>query len=266
MNLKMSARFGMVAVYVLTAGWFVSQLHAEDKAKGNGGLVKKAVAVKKAKPLFYPVLTEREEKIQSALQRRTQVNFPEIPLAEVINYFRELHDVPILIQTKDLTDVGITRDEPITLDIKDLSFKNALLQILDPLDLTFVVEREMILITSKDKAAEMLKTRVYPVGDLCSESPDYITLEDVLRHSNIGKWEPRTKGQINPDADPKSPPAKKEAKERAPSDDEGTITVLPQSKSVVISQTYHAHNAIMELLTQLRQARAAQRGTVDQSL
>lgn len=197
MDLKMNTKFGMVAVCVLTAGWLVSQTHAEDKNKATDGHVKKAVAVKKAKPLFYPALTEREKKIESALQRRTEVNFPEIPLAEVINYFRELNDVPILIQTKDLTDVGVTRDEPITLDIKDLSLKNALLQILDPLDLTYVVEREMILITSKEKAEEMLKTRVYPVGDLCREIPDYITLEDVLRHSNLGKWGARTRGPIN---------------------------------------------------------------------
>ncbi|HAH44281.1 MAG TPA: hypothetical protein DCM07_05380, partial [Planctomycetaceae bacterium] len=34
----------------------------------------------------------------------------------------------------------------------------------------------------------------------------------------------------------------------------GTMSVVQQSHSLVISQTYHAHNAIVELLTQLRQA------------
>ncbi|QDT40571.1 hypothetical protein Pan241w_06280 [Gimesia alba] len=238
----------MVTACLLSAGWLAMSVHAEEK---------------QAKQAFYPALTEREEKLEAALRADTECEFPEIPLEEVITFFSELHNVPIVIQRTDLKDINLTVDEPIDVKLTDLSLKNALIQILDPIELTYVVDRDLILITSKDKAAQMLKPRVYPVGDLCRSGPDdYQILAEAIRNSNLGDWKweelPSAPGGFGGGVGPQP--------RRVVNHAGGTISEVPESHSLVISQTYHAHNAIVELLTQLRQARAAQLKSPDPAL
>ncbi|MCA9015977.1 MAG: hypothetical protein KDA77_11650 [Planctomycetaceae bacterium] len=255
----------MVVACLLTAGWFAIQVHAEEKQAAKEAQPPKVVNAKekKTKQAFYPALTEREEKLEEALRSETEAQFPEVPLSEVMTYFRELHKVPIVIQRVDLGVAGVTLDEPVDVSLKDISLKNALIQILDPIDLTYVVERDLILITSKEKAAQMLKTRVYPVGDLCRSGPDdYHVLAEAIRNANLGDWK-WEELRVAPGGMPGGlGPQRRQVVNQAG----GTISEVAESKSLVISQTYHAHNAIVELLTQLRQARADQQESGGQGL
>ncbi|QDT99490.1 hypothetical protein [Gimesia aquarii] len=257
-------KYVLVAVSIVTANWITAQVHAEDKPATKSDQSSKSVKTKKVRQLFYPALTEREEKLQRALQQETEANFPEIPLKEVTTYFTDLHNVPIKIQSKALENLGISAEEPVDVELSKISLKNALLQILDPLELTFVVDREMILITSKDRASEMMKTRVYPVGDFCSTPDDYNALEAVIRNARLAEaeWKPSGISGLSPAITTYGSAVKVDAYKY----DGGTISMLPQSKSLVISQTYHAQNAIVDLLTQLRQARADQQKTSGQDL
>lgn len=262
-------KYELVAVSIVAASWITAQVHAEDKpatavdkAKpaAKADQVKPSNVTRKDKHLFYPALTKREEALQSALQSDTEAKFPEIPLDEVVIYFSEVHNIPISIQTKDLEDVGMSIDQPISFDYSMITLKNALLQILDPLNLTYVVDREMILITSKAKAAEMMKTRIYPVGDLCSSPDDYLSLEHAIRNSKLGNWKVKFVYRASTGyGGAMAPSPESNAKG-------GTISVVPQSKSLVITQTYHTQNAITELLKDLRKARADQQQTTDKEL
>lgn len=255
----------LVTACLLSAGWLAMPVHAEEKQAATEAQPTKGVNAKEkqGKQAFYPALTAREEKLEAALRADTEGNFPEIPLSEVMTYFSELHNVPIVIQRTDLKAINLTVDEPIDVKLTDISLKNALIQILDPIDLTYVVDRDLILITSKVKAAEMLKTRVYPVGDLCRSGPDdYQVLEEAIRNANLGdwKWEElrSAPGGLGGSVGPQP--------RRVVNQVGGTISEVAESQSLVISQTYHAHNAIVELLTQLRQARAAQLKSPDPAL
>lgn len=258
---KGNQRYLIILVCLFALSSLVMQTYAENKQATKSIQPTKAVT---ARQLFYPALTEREEKLQRALQQETEGNFPEIPLEEVMLYFSELHNVPIKIQAKALDDIGISDEELIDVHLSKISLKNALLQILDPIELTFVVDREMILITSKDRAAEMMKTRVYPVGDFCSTPDDYNALEAVIRNARLAEaeWKPSGISGLSPAITTYGSAVKVDAYKY----DGGTISILPQSKSLVISQTYHAQNAIVDLLTQLRQARADQQKTSAQEL
>lgn len=261
---KGNKRCLIILVCLFALNTLVIQSYAEDKQATKSEQLTKAVTAKKARQLFYPALTEREEKLQRALQQETEGNFPEIPLEEVMLYFSELHNVPIKIQAKALDDIGISDEEPIDVHLSKISLKNALLQILDPIELTFVIDREMILITSKDQASEMMKTRVYPVGDFCSTPDDYNALEAVIRNARLAEaeWKPSGISGLSPAITTYGSAVKVDAYKY----DGGTISILPQSKSLVISQTYHAQSAIVNLLTQLRQARADQQKTSAQEL
>ena len=107
-----------------------------------------------------------EQRIFEELQRETEANFPDIPLSEVMTYFAELHNITILINSNDLGEEGLTVDEPVNVALSGIKFKSAMNIILKPIGLTYVIEDEVMKITTIVKADEIYATRVYPVADL----------------------------------------------------------------------------------------------------
>ena len=105
-----------------------------------------------------------EQKIYRALKEPTDVSFNGTTLSAVIKFFRETHNIPIVIDDKALEEENLTADEPITLELPNISFRSALKLVLEPLQLTYVIEDEVMRITSKRTSANVV--RVYPVGDL----------------------------------------------------------------------------------------------------
>jgi len=93
-----------------------------------------------------------ERKIFRALSERGEVNFNAQPLSGVMKYFEVAYDIPIVLDVKALDTLNITPDEPTTLNLPAVSFRSALNLILEPLILTYVIENEVLLITSKSRA------------------------------------------------------------------------------------------------------------------
>ena len=107
---------------------------------------------------------ESERKIYRALKESSEISFNATPLSNVIKFFRETYNIPIVIDDKALEEENITADEPVTLELPNISFRSSLKLILEPLQLTYVIEDEVMRITSKKTSANVV--RVYPVGDL----------------------------------------------------------------------------------------------------
>jgi hypothetical protein len=138
-------------------------------------------------PILYPdpevwqLLTERRKKYKSvdltqhgpnesrilaALDEKTELDFADQPLTDVIDYLKQRHDIEIQLDQKALTDAGVGTDTPITRSIKGITLRSALKLLLSELDLTYIIRNEVLMITSKTEAESMLSTRVYPVADL----------------------------------------------------------------------------------------------------
>ena len=107
---------------------------------------------------------DSERKIYRALNERGDVNFNAQALSGVMKYFETTYDIPIVIDNKALDEENVTPDEPVTLNLPPVTFRSALKLILEPLQLTYVIEDEVMRITSKKTSANVV--RVYPVGDL----------------------------------------------------------------------------------------------------
>ncbi len=107
---------------------------------------------------------ESERRIYRALNQRGEVNFNGTPLSGVVKYFKDAYGIPIVIDDKALEAEGVTPEEPITIELPTISFRSALKLILEPLQLTYVIEDEVMRITSRSTSANVV--RVYPVGDL----------------------------------------------------------------------------------------------------
>lgn len=114
---------------------------------------------------------ESETKILAALDDKTDVDFVEQPLIEVVDYLKQRHDIEIQLDVKALSDSGVGSDVPVTRSIKGISLRSALKLLLDEFDLTYVIRNEVLLITSRTQAENMLSTRVYPVADLVVPIP-----------------------------------------------------------------------------------------------
>ena len=108
-----------------------------------------------------------EQAIRDRLNQRLDVSFTAQPLSAVMNFFSQELKIPILIDDKALEDENVTQDEPITFKLDNARAINALELILRPLQLTYEVGNEVMMITSKQLEANI--TRYY---DLSTILPD----------------------------------------------------------------------------------------------
>lgn len=195
-------------------------------------------------PLPEPRPSLAEQKILAALASQSGVNFVDQPLADVVEFLKEKHHIEIQLDAKALTDEGIGSDTPVTRTIEGISLESLLKLMLDEMDMTFVPKHEVLLITSKTEAENMLLTRVYPVGDLLREDGDDLVwqLNGRSRYDELSEAIPAL---VMPSSwDESSGP--------------GAVQKLHSARALAISQTYECHREIEDFLASLRAAKQQQ--------
>ena len=185
-----------------------------------------------------------EQKILAALASQSGVKFVDQPLSDVVDFLKEKHQIEIQLDTKALTDSGLGSDTPVTRTIEGISLESLLHLILGEMDLTFVPRHEVLLITSKTEAENMLLTRVYPVGDLLEADDD-----DVV-------WQAR--GRSGYDELAEAIPALVMPSSWDESRGPGAVQQLRSARALAISQTYECHREIEDFLAALRAAKRQQ--------
>ncbi|WP_339735956.1 hypothetical protein [uncultured Gimesia sp.] len=258
----------VMAIGCLAVGGLVVSANAEEKSqetvtKTSNWPVK--FTVQEAKPAvtqqkyeikqpFYPALTIREQHIQTALNANTKCDFPDVPLSKALNSLQSQHGINMFLSGLALEEEGLTADEPINVSLSGIPFKSALDIILEPLSLTYVVDGEVLKITTQEEADRTFKVRIYPVGDLCKTPDDYQALESVIEKTCV--LTSRSRSKYSPVSDlVLGAPGKK----RVPTVSVNTsISVVPQCKALVVNDTDRVHEKIVGLLSQLRQVRKDQ--------
>lgn len=107
-----------------------------------------------------------ERKIAEALKSPTQLDFTEESFKNIIDYLKDYHKIEIQFDNKALEEVGFATDKQVTIQLKGISLRSALRLLLRAEGLTYMIQDEVLLITTPDEAANKLITKVYPVGDL----------------------------------------------------------------------------------------------------
>ena len=108
-----------------------------------------------------------EKKIEAALKSPTQLEFVETPFDDVVDYLKDLHQIEIQVDRKALDDVGLDPSTlPISKNLKGISLRSALKLTLRDHELTYLIQDEVLLITTPKDAASRLTTKVYRVDDL----------------------------------------------------------------------------------------------------
>lgn len=110
--------------------------------------------------------TDNEERIESSLDERTDIEFVDTPLSEGVEFLAQLHEVPIVIDEPGLSELGLATDEPLNRVLAGVKLESALNVLLEPLELTWFAENEVLVVTSRQRAEAKRETRVYGIGPL----------------------------------------------------------------------------------------------------
>lgn len=94
------------------------------------------------------------------------LSFQDTPLSEAVDFLRNEYNIEVQLDQPALEDLGISADDPIDVELRNISLRSALRIMLKQLDLTYVIADEVLLITSEEEALTRLQVKVYPVADL----------------------------------------------------------------------------------------------------
>jgi RNA polymerase sigma factor (sigma-70 family) len=184
--------------------------------------------------------------VEKKLQAMTNVNFENLPLADVLTELRDNAGLNIVVDRTALTEAGLTLNQPITLRLDGVTRKTVLKYVLrDAGPLVFRVEDGVLVITTNQTDQVKKARRVYPVADLVGKAESADDLIRVIRNT-VGTprdWAFRKGDEDNGSHNPEG----------------GTIEYFAEGKSLVINQTSDIQEQIEELLNELRMTKERQK-------
>ena len=114
-----------------------------------------------------------EERIAAALDNEVDFQYFDQPLLDVIEDIQANHGIPIVIDTTALEEYGIGTDTPVNVNLSGVTLKSALRLMFNELDLTYVIQNEVMQITTPEEA----EAKLYDKMDLKGIDPSELTLD-----------------------------------------------------------------------------------------
>ena len=125
-------------------------------------------------------LSDTELEIQRALRKKVQVDFSEQPLGEVLTHLGDLAGISIYIDPQGLTAEGASSDMPVTIRLnQEVQLKSALNIILEQFNLSYVIQDEVLKITSETIRDSKVYVDTYDVADLVIPIPNFLPSYNV---------------------------------------------------------------------------------------
>src|SRR2546421_7564942 len=122
-------------------------------------------------------LPARVDNSRITLDRRVYtVALKSVSLSDAIDSIRDMTGANLHVNWRALALLNITRQTPISLQLRDVPLRKVLQMLLDdaaPGQCTFYVEDGVIEVTTKQIADAQLITKVYPVQDIVMDVPNF---------------------------------------------------------------------------------------------
>lgn len=180
-------------------------------------------------------------KLEAALARKVSLSALDMPFKDAIADLAKQAQVQIRL-TKKIEDAGVEAHQPVTISLRDVPLRTCLRNLLDRVQLTYVIGREVISVTTPEDASsvEHLLIRVYPVKDLIPPRKpgeeftyDYQRFGQLITNTiDFEGWQV-TGGS-------------------------SALSAYEQSGSIAVTASYEVHRQVAGLLAALRQAKALQ--------
>jgi hypothetical protein len=122
-------------------------------------------------------------KIEQALRGQLKspgFHFADAPLEEVAAFVQETYGVPVQLDTPSLEEMGIDPHEPVTVSLHGISLRSALRFMLKQLGLTYMIENEVLVITTQEAAESHLVTCVYDVRGLVHRTRSGLDFDSLI--------------------------------------------------------------------------------------
>lgn len=114
-----------------------------------------------------PQLSPKLKAVLAALRTPIEIDKKDVPLTDVLKSISETIKQPILFDKATMTEAGVDSTTRTTVQPGyTVSARGALMTALSAHGLTYVIRDNMIQVVTRDKAASMMETRVYYIGDL----------------------------------------------------------------------------------------------------
>jgi len=117
-----------------------------------------------------PAKTEKadpDSQTLARLDKTISAEFPvETPLQACLDYLANAVEVQVYVDQRALDDVGVQPDAPITINLKEVPAEMALRLMLRRLDLAYMLDHGVVIVTNTAEAENNLDARVYRIADL----------------------------------------------------------------------------------------------------
>jgi hypothetical protein len=109
-----------------------------------------------------------ERRVSEALDQVVDFSIEPEPLKDAIDFIAQRYQIPILLDTKVLEDASVDTSAEVKMPYSGMKLRNMLKLLLEQgsSPLTYVIEDEVMKITTVEQANQKLTIRMYPVGDL----------------------------------------------------------------------------------------------------
>jgi hypothetical protein len=209
-----------------------------------------AQQAEKTKETPAPSSTSEPEKLdanaqtQVKLEKLIDAEFVETPLSQVTDHLAEMTGIQFHLDTRPLSDAGITSDVPITLRLKKVPAEMVLRLILRNLDLTYWLDNGVVIVSTRDEANTNLHPLVYRIDDLLyspsidksKEITNFFAKKQKVNYDSLIELIVSTVRPISWDIVG------------------GPGSICPYRGTLVISQTADVHKEVQKLLNDLRQS------------
>lgn len=181
---------------------------------------------KKAPPRVIPISSPEDRRILAILEQRTNCELEDAPFQEAIEAIGKEHNIRIILDRNQMAVAKIPLDTPVHLERENVRVHDLLDGLLAPLNLTFYVKSEVVIVTTIEDELKTYFARVYPVNDLAADAEGLTALMDAMKVATVNAVWSDTDG--------------------------GAITTIPARQVIVVRQTRRHHEQIERLLYFLR--------------
>ena len=128
-------------------------MRAKDRASNAGGIQMQA-------------RTPAERAIESKLKQPINLNFKDTPLEQVLRDLQVMSGINVVPDKAAFQENNISLQQPMSLEVENISLKSALNILLKQARLTYVIKDEVLTVTTKEHAGGALKQVIHPIADL----------------------------------------------------------------------------------------------------
>ena len=188
-----------------------------------------------------PQVNPKLKAVLAALKTPVDIDKSNAPLGEVLKSLSEVMKQPIILDKATMQDAGVDQSTQVTVRPgTTVTARTALKMTLGSVGLTYVIKENTIQVVTRERAANMMETRVYYIGDLVTPiGGGFVGVPGRYSAPAIDPTEQRRNvdsliKQIKESIDPNS-------WKGGPSDGKGEITYHPASMALIVKASAEVH-------------------------